>query len=451
MNDIGDGQQNEYNRFEMNWKKPFICTTMVQFFSSLFSDRKECVRRFHRLKHAVVILDEVQSVPIKAIHTFNLMMNFLNRICHTTIILCTATQPELDVYSIKRPILYSEPQNMITDVSGKFISFHRVEVVDACRQEGYTVQKLSQFIGAQIEEKRYSSMLIILNSKRAVKELYDCLSEEWEGEYEVVYLTTNLCAQHRSDVIDTVKKELKIRKKQLIVSTSLIEAGVDLSVECVVRSLAGLDSIAQAAGRCNRHGEREKGKLYIVNMQDEGIKRMKELKRAMDAGSRILQGYAEEKQQTDLLAPEWMKKYYWEYFWRGREEMDYNNKDLPTEFQLLSTGFLENAGGRFQLHQAYKTAGEHYRLIDNQTVTVIVPYGEGKIYIEQLDKEEQISSIFAILKKTQRCTVNLYGYKVRELFEKGIVRQYDKVPNVYIATTYDATKGIDTYLQDLIF
>lgn len=215
----------------------------------------------HRLIHSVVIIDEVQSMPLKCVHTFNYMMNFLNAVCNTNIILCTATQPTLG--EAKCPVCYSEPKYMIENAEDWFCRFERVRIHAPCNIPKYTFESL----GMEIEErtKEFRSILIVLNTKSAVRTLYDMLKAK---NINAEYLTTNLCAEHRSDKIESIKKVLG--KKQdtiVVVSTNLIEAGVDISFECVYRSMAGLDSLAQTAGRCNRNGEMEYGVIHLIRLE----------------------------------------------------------------------------------------------------------------------------------------------------------------------------------------
>lgn len=451
---ISENIEEKKEMWGLNWEEPFICTTLVQFFHTLFSDKKQSIRRFHRLKNAVIIIDEVQSLPVKTIHTFNLMMNFLKEICNTTIVLCTATQPLLGAEGVKRPILYGEPMDMIDDVSGRFQKFERVELKDSRKNVGYTNEELKQFIKQLIIEKEYCSMLVILNSKYAVEQLFEGMQMEIEYDREIFYLTTNLCAEHRKNILNVIKEKLNNKEKILIISTSLIEAGVDLSVECVVRSMAGLDSIAQAAGRCNRNGEMEKGQVYIVNLTQERIDKMEELHYAIGACNMVLDSYQNQNGIESLISPKWMNAYYQQYFFERRKEMDYNLREIGednTMYKLLSTGVTSSKRKNRMMCQAYKTAGENYRLIKNETLDVIVPYEKGKDYIGELDEAKEIHDIFDILRKAQRYMVSLYGYKIKELLEKGVIRQCENIPGIYIANSYDEKKGITEVLTDLIF
>lgn len=433
----------------IKWDKPFICTTMVQFLNTLFSDKKQSIVRFHQLKNAVVIIDEVQSLPIKTVHTFNLMVNFLKEICNTNVVLCTATQPQLG--DTKHPILYSTPKNMIQDVSERFEQFERVNIVSHLKDGEYDYEELRELTLNKLNER--TSVLVILNTKYAVQMLYDAVMEHCDNNIEVVYLTTNLCAEHRTRKIKAIKKLLKEgKKKVLIVSTNLIEAGVDLSVECVIRSLAGLDSIAQAAGRCNRNGELKKGQVLIVSVKEEKKERMSELMSAIKATKDVLYRYEKEK-GTNLLSPKWMNSYYEMLFAYNASSMDFSIRKLGgtnTIYSLLSSGFPTDSKETC-MKQAYKTAGEYYNVIDQNGIDVIVPYGKGKDYISKLEQASELSEIKRILKKVQRYTVTVLQYKAKELEEKGVIRLCENVPGIYIAMSYDEHVGIVSELIELIF
>ena len=166
-----DYRNNIASRFDINWEEPFICTTFVQFMNTLFSDKGESIRRMHRLVNAVVIIDEVQSMPVKCIHTFNYMCNFLNAVCNTNIILCTATQPTLA--EAKCPICYSKPKYMIENAADWFYKFERVKITTPEADSRYSIESLAEEIAGRTVNCR--SILVVLNTKSAVRSLYDRL------------------------------------------------------------------------------------------------------------------------------------------------------------------------------------------------------------------------------------------------------------------------------------
>lgn len=299
-----DYRKNRFVQQDINWEEPFICTTFVQFMNTLFSDKSASVRRMHRLVNSVIIIDEVQSMPVKCVHTFNQMINFLYAVCNANIILCTATQPALGetVY----PICYGKPKDMIMDADIWFDHFERVKIRIPETGQKFTFESLGDEICRQMD--RYQSILVILNTKSAVGKLYDRLKV---CEVQVEYLTTNLCAEHRSDRIEKIQKTLREgRDRVVVVSTNLIEAGVDISFQCVYRSMTGLDSLAQSAGRCNRNGEMESGVLHLIQLEGENIGNMEELQQNIRVAEQVVYEYGKSNRRESLLMPKWMDEYF---------------------------------------------------------------------------------------------------------------------------------------------
>ncbi len=364
-----DYRQNHFFKYDINWEEPFICTTFVQFMNTLFSDRSEAVRRMHRLVNSVVIIDEVQSMPLKCVHTFNYMINFLNVVCNTNIILCTATQPALAATVC--PVCYSTPKYMIADAARWFEIFERVKI--SVPDLSYTLESLGEEIAAGTN--RYRSILIVLNTNNEAFCVVGLLKKKG---IRSEYLTTNLCAAHRSDKIASIKKILAEKQESVVVvSTNLIEAGVDISFECVYRSMAGLDSLAQTAGRCNRNGEMEYGILHLISLEDEGTGNMEELRQNMRTTREILDDYSRIENPGSLLAPRWMDEYYRLTYESASDKMNFPVEKHDTSImQLLSEGFGPEEK-KNHMNQAYKTAGCQYRLIDDCSFGVIVPYKKG--------------------------------------------------------------------------
>ena len=442
------------------WDEPFICTTMVQFLQTLFSDKKKSIRRFHRLKRSVIILDEVQSLPVKTIHTFNLMTNFLAEVCQANIVLCTATQPNLDSEFVKRKLRYARPRDMIADLSGKFARFERVQI--KCLSDTYqgmskeTMESLTERVSGELREAH--SLLVILNKKQTVAEFYERI-KEMLPEVQTYYLTTNLCAEHRRDRIAQIREGLKRRDhKILIVSTNLIEAGVDLSVERVYRSLAGIDSIAQAAGRCNRNGELACGTVHVFELEgDEPGKRMDELLIAQETTKEIVYRHLKSQAKESILFPEWMRQYYEAFYEEVKAKMDfplYGECKGESIFGLMSKGFSE-VQAPHMMRQAFQTAGRLYEVIADTGVTVVVPYRTGIKLIAELEEGDcqrpQAIKIRTCLRRLQPYTVSVYHYKKEELLQKGVIRESNVLPGVYIAVGYEDEMGLVNMLPEAIF
>ncbi len=442
-----DYRAGKFLKYDINWEEPFICTTFVQFMNTLFSDKSESIRRMHRLSNAVVIIDEVQSMPLKCIHTFNYMMNFLNAICNTNIILCTATQPTLEEADC--PVCYSDPKYMIKNPGKWFQKFERVKIHTPDPHQKHTFESLKDEILERTEE--YRSILVVLNTKSAVRSLYDLLSA---CSIHTEYLTTNLCAEHRSDKIRSIKELLGQKQETIVViSTNLIEAGVDISFECVYRSMTGLDSLAQTAGRCNRNGEMEYGTLHLINLEGENTGNMEELQQNIRVLENILYQYNNSGTQDGLLAPEWMDKYYKGVYFYGSDKMNFPIQKLGTSIlELLSRGFgpMER---RNQMNPAYKTAGQAYRVIDDSSFGVIVPYKKGAELIEAIQTSSDMSGIKRYIRQAQRYTVNIRAGQLKK-FEGLVQPVSDKIPDLYMVAApgaYSMEYGIAPEWETLIF
>lgn len=434
------------SRYDINWEEPFICTTFVQFMNTLFSDRSEAIRRMHRLVNAVVIIDEVQSMPLKCVHTFNYMVNFLNAVCNTDIILCTATQPDLE--AAECPICYGSPKFMIENTADWFRKFDRVRIHTPAVDEKYTFESLGEQIAAQTGT--YKSILVVLNTKSAVGKLYDILKA---NGISVEYLTTNLCAEHRSDKIKAIKEALKRRQEPVVViSTNLIEAGVDISFECVYRAMAGLDSLAQTAGRCNRNGEREYGDLYLIVLEGENTGNMEELQQNVRAAETVIDRYKGGGETDSLLMPVWMDEYYKEVYCGAADKMNFPIEKLDKNMiSLLSRGFAPEEKTRF-MNPAYKTAGQAYRVIDGDSAGVIVPYKKGSEIIASIQAASGMEALKAYIRQAQRYTVNVRGNQLKQY--GGLIQPVsDRLPGLYmvaVPSVYNDEVGITPEWEPLI-
>lgn len=442
-----DYRTGKLSKYDINWEEPFICTTFVQFMNTLFSDKSESIRRMHRLVNAVVIIDEVQSMPLKCVHTFNYMINFLNTVCNTNVVLCTATQPTLA--EVEFPVCYSEPKYMIKNIDDWFRAFERVKIHTPQLGQKYTFEGLGNEIVGQTA--RFQSILIVLNTKTAVKKLYDILKAQ---NINVEYLTTNLCAEHRSDKISAIKKILEKRQETIVVvSTNLIEAGVDISFECVYRSMTGLDSLAQSAGRCNRNGELECGIVNFIILEDENTGNMDELLRNIRVTEQIVYEYSKSDKTDSLLMPRWMTMYFRNVYCHAADQMNFPIPKMDTSItKLLAQGFgTENKENI--MNQAYKTAGQAYRVIDDNSFGVIVPYKKGVEIIECIQGESDLADIKMYIRQAQRYTVNVRESQLRE-FDGFIQPVNKKIPNLYMVAApgaYSMDYGITQEWETLIF
>ncbi|UAC49482.1 CRISPR-associated helicase Cas3' [Bacillus aquiflavi] len=414
-----------------NWDAPIIFTTMVQFLNVFYAKGSRNIRRLHRLTESVIIFDEVQKVPIACVSLFNHAVNFLKQYGHSSIVLCTATQPALDFVEHKLEI--NTDGEMIENLKDVIEAFTRVKIIDRATNELFNNDKLSDFIHSKIEDVQ--SILVILNTKSVVKDLYALLKEK-EIDIPIFHLSTAMCAAHRNEILAEVRDHLKEGKKIICISTQLIEAGVDVSFDCVIRSLAGLDSIAQAAGRCNRHGEKPIQNVYVIDHEEEKLDRLKEIKIGKQVSKRILIDIKHDQNNHGghILSKEAIVRYFKEYYREFHTDLNYYIPKLRKEMTDLLTGsgyaqaFRHKEGKQVPLYIAnsYQTAAEHFHVIDDHTATVIVPYKDGKEVIAELNSNNTIQELSYLLKKSQQYTINLYHYEKEQLEENnGIVSYFD--------------------------
>lgn len=415
-----------------HWDRPIIFTTMVQFLNTFFSSGTRNVRRLHRLANAVLIFDEVQSVPVHCISLFNSALNFLQVVGGASLVLCTATQPALNY--VKHELRLSPDAEMIKGLSDVEQSFRRVELVDLATDapSGWGAEQISEFLQEQMCE--VNNALVILNTKVAVRKLYSQLqSADWvrEQNIRVVHLSTNMCAAHRKYVLsdeDTGLIPSLEHERIICISTQLIEAGVNISFECVVRSLAGLDSIAQAAGRCNRHGRDVIRKVYIIRCADENLTRLREIQIGADTTEDVLREYRGKPEL--LLSAEAMRLYFEKYYSQVQQKMHHPIPKLEQNlFDLINTNayykdsYLNRNGtlGNLKNTAAIATADRYFEAINSHAIPVLVPYEEGKNLILDLNGElphgpDVLGDLF---RKAQLYTINIQRHQLDRLYKEG--------------------------------
>ncbi len=437
----------EYELRTEKWDSPVIATTMVQFLNALFSGKSSAVRRMHRLSEAVIIIDEVQSIPLKCVYLFNLAMNFLSRICKSTIVLCSATQPPFEALQ-EFPLLLDENASMTGETAEDFTAFRRTKMIYAEKKGGWSYDEAADFCSEKFVE--HGNLLLIVNTKAAAMELYKRLRNTENAS--VFHLSTNMCPAHRRKCISDMKEQLEFRSPVICVTTQLIEAGVDISFSCVVRSLAGMDNAVQAAGRCNRHGEKEQVcPVYIMHLWEEKLGSLAEIKNAGNI-SREIADTAEDLDDVQLLVQYFQKLY--------RTERDKLRYPLPlhTDQDLLNLLSL-NAGWldkKKHLHlrfcgQAFQKAGRLFEVIDSNTSAVIVPYdAEAKKLIADLGSEQDPKYIIELLRKAQQYSVNVYAgtqYHLEHeaaIYEMKCGKQTDCTVKILQEHFYEKNFGLTT-------
>src|SRR5262249_12972896 len=232
-----------------NWDAPVVFTTAVQFLEALFGSGTRAVRRMHQMARAILIFDEIQTLPVNCVHLFNNALNFLVEQCGSTAVLCTATQPLLHrVDASKGALRLDEKSELVQNPASLFSATQRNDIYDRRRPGGWEHAEAAQL--AVSETGSAGSCLVIVNTKREALSIFRQCREV--GVIPVFHLSTSMCPAHRLAVLDDIRKRLDAHEPTICVSTQLIEAGVDISFGSCIRALAGVDSIAQAAGRSNR-------------------------------------------------------------------------------------------------------------------------------------------------------------------------------------------------------
>lgn len=414
---------------EDSWNSPITVTTMVQFLNCIFASGTTNRRRFHNLCNSVIILDEVQKVPVKCLSLFNKAINFLKEVGHCSILLCTATQPALGNLKVSLKI----DGEIIQDLSQRQEDFKRVRFTDLTRQgiqeHPISSQELAELITYKFNDSQ--RILVILNTIGAVNQLAENL-DSGQLNCKVYALTTRMCAAHRQKLIKEIKDRLAQKLPTICVSTPLIEAGVDISFETVYRSVCGLDSIVQAAGRCNRNGERDHGDVYLVllNKDSEKLDKLREIKWGQKI---VLNMLAQKDFDPDSLLQTKVINNYFDHFYQEIDQSElsgYPTSDEGRDIHLAdyiegkqaSRDYLQqNSGSELKAFSGSETIAKHFEVIDQETVSVLVPYGKGSDFIALLNSQNYQDSLSEIFKEAQPYLVNVFKNMLRGLIEKEVV------------------------------
>ncbi len=406
--------EDEYRLLTARWDSPIVLTTMVQFLETIYSNRASKLRKFHNMSEAVLIFDEIQSLPIKCVHLFNQAINFLQFFGKSTILLCTATQPHL--HKTERPVLLAAKPDIVSIPPDELRFFERVRIVDKTKTS-MTHGEIAALANEQIEQGK--NTLVILNTKKDAREVYEeCRSFTCEK----AFLTTDLCPAHRTNVLGRIRNNLdpEIKRLTLCVSTQLIEAGVDVSFDCVIRAQAGLDSIIQAAGRCNRNRENPTPQpVFVVDVRDENLTWLPEIK----DGKNVTKTVCREEQDVSLLDDKVIARFYKYYFFDQKGQMDFwikNNK--TTIYNLLDQNTLETVAYRNRhskvyagLPCAFQTAADEFSVIDGMQTGVVVPYGDSLKLVDEFQHSFDPKEKLRILNKLQKYSVSVYSTSLDDI------------------------------------
>jgi len=425
------------------WEAPIIITTLVQLLNTLFSGKSSSIRRMNALADSVIVIDEIQSLPRNMLSLVNTAMNFLSGVCGATIVLCSATHPCLE--TVSRPLRFQSPPDIIPFDEELYKVFRRTEIVDKRKPAGYTLDEISDMT---LENSRAEgSTLLICNTKAEARTLYKTI--RGSAESPVFHLSTYMCPAHRLATLAEINAQLKSGNRIICVATQLVEAGVDFSFACVMRVSAGLDNVIQAAGRCNRSGEFGRiSPVYIINIRNEKLSRLLEIAQAQNAAESVMENFKvnPESYGGDLSSIESVNDYYRRlYFEVKGDAPDYPLPKLSTTiYELLSSNaqYIAHYTNRnkYEIYQAFRTAGEQFRVFDDNTVDVMVAYGKGAEIIADLHSS-RAQNDFAFcrerLSAAKGFMISLYAYELERLTREGGIRSilndtvYELLPGFY--------------------
>ena len=418
-----------------NWDAPIIVTTSVQFFESLFSHKVSRSRKVHSIANSVVVFDEVQMFPTEFLHPMLRLLDDLKGIYGTQLLFCSATLPPFDKdhsSSFKRVNdfhqLSEDIQPIVPEDPELFKVFDRV--IYHLEEREYTTKKLAE------ELAQHDSALCIVNSRRDASQLYQALLEEGKGAQDVIHLSRNMCSAHLKERIAEVRYRLKAGLPTLVISTQLIEAGVDIDLPIVYRAMSGLDSIVQAGGRCNREGKRPApGEVYVFSLSDGG-KALGAIAQGQNATRFLLDN---DKEHTRPNMPLELIEAYYDRYYASIESFD--TKDIAESLYDED----EAKHWRFDFQQA----SEDFQLIDNVDRDLFVPYGKGKELLEGLQKHTLYLN-HRTMRELQQYHVAISKWRYEELEEARLLsemvvdRETGKSILVLAPQGYDEALGVCT-------
>jgi len=414
-----------------NWDAPIIVTTSVQFFESLFAAKSSACRKLHNIVNSVVIIDEVQMLPTDYLKPVLYSIKGLTSYFNISMVLCTATQPAITSEIFQKEngeyfsILEKEKCREIMAAPGPEELANQLQRVE--------VEQMGQFPEWRLvaeELEKYDQVLCIVNTRKDCRELYEQMPET------TIHLSANMCGQHRSDCIEQIKETLDAKQPVRVVSTQLVEAGVDFDFPVVFRAMAGFDSIAQAAGRCNREGKLKNdegnpinGKVFVFDPPKPAPPGL--LRKGAQAGTTIL---SVDTEGCKNLQPQTFTKYFKLYF------SSLNSFDKQNMEELL----VKDAS---EFNFQFRTAAQKFNLIDDQRQVSVVIWYEKEIIQKMIETLRYRGPNRDLMRRLQRHTVSIPENAFNEVRES-----FEPVQGIWCQnadTLYDPELGFVGYDGDI--
>ena len=391
-----------------NWDAPVVVTTNVQFFESLFSNKPSRCRKLHNIARSVIVLDEAQAIPTEYMEPCLCALRDLVEHYECSVVLCTATQPAVDDESLRTRL--REVREIITDPIRLYTDLKRTEVTFAGKLTDATLAERLDGL---------AQVLCIVGTKAQARAVFDVLCERDEA----FHLSTNMFPEHRRRVLAAIRQRLKDNMPCRVISTSLIEAGVDVDFPVVYRAMAGLDSIAQAAGRCNREGRLD-GLGQVVVYEPENSPRMPWLQRCASRAGETLRSMPTE----DPLGLTAMRRYF---------ELLYDVQELDKKRIIRR---LDTSVGQDLLFPFKEIAGD-FRFIEDEGTAVIIPEGPA---VEELIRQLHFTEFpRPILRKLQQYSVTVRSRDLARLRADGAIEMIrDSFPVLRNMAAYGERVGL---------
>lgn len=408
-----------------NWDAPIVVTTDVQLFESLFNAHSAPCRKLHNIVNSIIILDEVQMLPPEYLKSILSVLRGLTACFGVTVVLCTATQPALEgKIGSGTAVFEGIPRDAITPIIDNPEELAK-ELKRVKINTDYVREKIPDWQGVADKLCSFERVLCIVSTRKDCRALHTLMPEG------TIHLSALMCAEERSEIISDIKNKLRNGGTVRVVSTQLVECGVDMDFPVVFKALSGMDSIAQAAGRCNREGSiKDLGVVYVFSPPSRippGL-----LRKGADATKSLFEEY-----DYDIeFSPEIFREYFTKYFSLIK---DFDKPCFETMMEIKNN---EEAGkgqvdGIFQ----FRTLSDNYHLIDNSyQLSVIIRYKSLKT---GKDNSVLINKLIAagpdrkLLRALGRYSVNLPLKEISELVKKGrLIRPFDDA-DIYIQAPND--------------
>lgn len=398
-----------------NWDAPLIITTSVQFFQSIYHYKGSALRKLHNLRDSVIVFDEIHLIPTELLRPCLKAVGYITKYLNSEALFLSATMP--DYSKLFDKFLPDVNYNKLVTDRTNFKYFKKCEYKDMGKT---TLETIAE------NASRCKNALIVVNTKKTAAELYNLV------QGEKYHLSANMTPAHRSRVIEVVRKKLKKGEYITVVSTSLVEAGVDLDFNTVFRQLSGLDSILQAGGRCNREGKDAKGYVYVFDI-DETYRKGSDLAMRINKTKGLLEKY------QDITSYDCIKEYYDGIF-------DFNQSRIA-ENSIAKYNEQSNSFDRQGLMSPYSIPFRSYAMqfeyISADTISLVIDDPNDQTCHKLV--ETLRNGDMSVRRALQKYSVSVYMNVFKDLYSQGVLK--DHGTGIFILENqsyYNNETGLDT-------